>query len=269
MSAVASYATVSVFVAVVAAIRGVWSPCGLSMISAINPFSEHSRGNRYWLTAAWFVVGSILGGALLGGMGALGAWTLTPLTDHPEAMVALASVCCLIAVASDTAALPFRLPLHPRQVNELWLGRYRRWVYASGFGAQIGVGLATYIMTAAVYLVPVLGALSGSPPFALLTGLLFGLVRGLAVLLSSGAGDPQALLRLHRRLDWLAPWSLRAAIGIQILAALALSHLAAGGLGLLGVATVVAAGAGVTRRTRTRTRTGAGNEMAGRSAYPR
>src|SRR5664279_4934061 len=127
MSGVAPYAIVAVFVAVVAATRGVWSPCGLSMISAINPFSENSRGNRYWLTAAWFVVGSILGGALLGGMGALGAWALTPLTDHPEAMVALASLCCLIGVSSDTAALPFRLPLHPRQVNELWLGRYRRW----------------------------------------------------------------------------------------------------------------------------------------------
>ena len=63
----------TLLIVVTAAIRGIWSPCGLSMISAINPFSERSRGHRFWLTAVWFVVGSVLGGAGLGALGAVGA----------------------------------------------------------------------------------------------------------------------------------------------------------------------------------------------------
>ena len=62
-----------------------------------------------------------------------------------------------------------------RQVNEVWLDRYRSWVYGAGFGWQIGVGLATYIVTAAVYLTIALAALTGEPAtaFVILTG--FGL----------------------------------------------------------------------------------------------
>ena len=56
-----------------------------------------------------------------------------------------------------------RLPIHRRQVNERWLDQYRPWVYGAGFGWQIGTGLSTYITTAAVYLMVVLGALTAGP----------------------------------------------------------------------------------------------------------
>ncbi len=227
----AGYLIVMTAVAVVAAVRGVWSPCGLSMISAINPFTEHSRGNRYGLTSAWFIAGSVLGGALLGGVAALGALAWRVL-DRPLAdSAAVAALCCLIAVASDSPVVRFQLPTHPRQVNERWLGQYRRWVYAAGFGAQIGSGFATYIMTAAVYLTAALGVLSGSPAIAIGVGLLFGSVRGAAVLLSSAARDPAALRRLHRRLDRLAPWSLRAAVLVESIAGVVLAGLAFGSAG--------------------------------------
>ena len=178
-----------------------------------------------------------MGGALLGGVAALGAvaWRVLdrPLVDG----AAVAALCCLIAVASDSPVIGFQLPTHPRQVNERWLGQYRRWVYAAGFGAQIGSGFATYIMTAAVYLTVALGVLSGSPTVALGVGLLFGLVRGTAVLLSSGARDPAALRRLHRRLDLLAPWSLRAVVLVEAVAAVVLAGLA---LGFAGAAVILA-----------------------------
>ena len=45
-------------VAVVSAVRGMWSPCGLSMLSSLNPVSERARGNRYWATAAWYILGA-------------------------------------------------------------------------------------------------------------------------------------------------------------------------------------------------------------------
>ena len=42
-------------VAVAAAVRSTWSPCGLSMLSTITPFGERAKGHSYRATAAWFV----------------------------------------------------------------------------------------------------------------------------------------------------------------------------------------------------------------------
>ena len=236
----AVFVLITLMVTVTAALRGIFSPCGLSMVSAINPFSERSRGNRYWLTAVWFVVGSVAGGALLGAIGGLAGLLFRPLAGWPTLIAALAALCCLLAAASDAGAFGFRLPTHPRQVNERWLSRYRRWVYAAGFGVQIGIGFATYIMTAAVYLVPVLGALSGSWQFAVLIGVVFGLVRGLAVLISSRASTPAALRRLHQRLDQLEPWSRRAATLMTTVGALGFGALAAGWPGAVAISVAVA-----------------------------
>ncbi len=236
----AIWVTAVLLVSTAAAVRGVWSPCGLSMVSAINPFTERSRGHRYSLTAAWFVAGSVVGGALLGGVAVLGHIALSPLSSGTALLAGIG--CCAIAMASDSAVIPLRLPNHPRQVNEQWLGRYRRWVYAAGFGLQIGCGFATYIMTAAVYLTVLLGALSGSAALACGAGVAFGLIRGLAVLLSSSARTPALLQTLHLRLDALAPWSMRAVMVVEALAAGLLGYGLAGPPGLAGVAVLVVAG---------------------------
>ncbi len=47
----------AVVVAVAAAGRSTWSPCGLSMLSTITPLGERARGHRWGATAAWFVAG--------------------------------------------------------------------------------------------------------------------------------------------------------------------------------------------------------------------
>jgi hypothetical protein len=223
-----------------AAARGTWSPCGLSMISAINPLSERSRGNRYWLTTLWFIAGAVVGGAGLGLGSAALAFLLRPLADQLPAVLILASIASLAALAADLRVAGFQLPLHPRQVNELWLMRYRRWLYAAGFGVQIGVGFATYIMTAATYLVVVLAGLTGSPALALLAGVLFGLIRGLAVLLSSRCRTAAALQRLHARLSGLESTSLRAVSLIELAVAIALGVVAGG---IAGVGAVLASAA--------------------------
>ena len=132
-------------VAAVAAVRGLWSPCGLSMVSALNPMSERARGHRYPLTALWYVAGAVAGGAVLGAGCALGASAVgrLPLTADGTALLVLG--CAVIAFVSDVPALSWHLPGHPRQVNEQWIGRYRRWIYAAGFGAQIGAKLRNLI----------------------------------------------------------------------------------------------------------------------------
>ena len=59
--------------AVLVAIRSTWSPCGISMLSTLTPFSERSRGHRYAVTATWFVLGALMGGVVLGAILALAA----------------------------------------------------------------------------------------------------------------------------------------------------------------------------------------------------
>jgi hypothetical protein len=203
-------------VAVAAAVRSTWSPCGLSMLSSITPFSERGKGHSYPATAAWFVVGATVGGATLGlamaglalGVGSLG------LSDTTTGSLALLAV--LVAAGSDSGVAGVHLPVHRRQVNERWLDRYRPWVYGAGFGGQIGCGLATYITTAAVYLMIVLGVLTGLPWVALAVGTGFGCLRGMAVLLTRHLNDPAALRAFHRRFFRVGPVVDRVVVGVEV-----------------------------------------------------
>jgi hypothetical protein len=230
-------------VAVAAAIRSTWSPCGQSMLSTITPLGEVSRGNRFRTTAVWFVLGATLGGAVLGlgaavlaaGVAALGVSTTTAL--------AVGAVLALVAAASDAGLLGFRIRYHTRQVNELWLDDYRSWVYGAGFGFQIGVGLATFVMTSAVLLLVALGALTGEPLVALAIGTLFGLTRGLGVLPGARLTTPGKLAAFHARFDAYTAWSLELVIGVQVAVAAIASTAVWGpvagavvGLGALGIA---------------------------------
>ncbi len=206
-------------VAVAAAVRSTWSPCGLSMLSTITPFGERGKGHSYPATASWFVAGASLGGATLGlGMAGLAlAVGGLGLSDTTTGTLALAAV--LAAAVSDSGVVGARLPFHRRQVNERWLDRYRPWVYGAGFGWQIGCGLATYITTAAVYLMIVLGALTGQPWVALALGTGFGCLRGTAVLLTRHVSDPSTLREFHRRFFRMGPAADRVVVGVELTSA--------------------------------------------------
>lgn len=210
-------------VAVAAAVRSTWSPCGLSMLSTITPFGERAKGHSYRATAGWFVAGATLGGVTLGTLMALMALAVGAVhaTAATTGLVALAAA--LVAAGSDSGIAGVHLPVHRRQVNERWLDRYRPWVYGAGFGWQIGTGLSTYITTAAVYLTVVLGALTGRPALALSVGAAFGLLRGMAVLLTRDLVDPSELLDFHRRFLEVGPVVGRLVIGVELVAAAAVA----------------------------------------------
>ncbi|MCB1038949.1 MAG: hypothetical protein KDA94_05390, partial [Acidimicrobiales bacterium] len=139
------------------------------------------------------------------------------------------------------------LPIFKRQVNDAWLRDYRSWVYGAGFGWQIGVGVATYIMTAGVLLTVALAVLTGSPAAALGIGFTFGLVRGSAVWIARGATTPAALGRVHDRLEALAPASRAAAAVVQVAAAAILATAGVGPIAGLVVLAAAAAAVGVRR----------------------
>jgi len=235
-------------VAVVAAMRSTWSPCGLSMLSTLTPATERGRGHRYPVTASWFVVGSVVGSLLLALPAAAAAWGLARIPIPAPVWCAVGAVVALLTLAAERHWAGLRLPEHPRQVDETWLVRYRRWLYATGFGIQIGSGFATYIMTTAVYLTVGLAVLTARPLAALGICLLFGLVRGLAVLLTARVRSSEALRRLHGWFARWAGWSAAAAAATQAWAVVSLAGLALGAwwpsvLGfavLVGVAIAVA-----------------------------
>jgi len=212
-----------VAVAVVAAVRSTWSPCGLSMLSTITPIGERARGHRYPVTAAWFIAGAALGGATLGALAGLVGQAVHPFLRAPAAAEALALTAAVIALASDSNVGGFALPIHRRQVNERWLDEFRPWVYGSGFGWQIGAGVATYIMTASVYLLVVFAILLGDPLVAVALGIVFGGTRGLAVLLTCRISNPAALASLHRRFDRAGPVAAKTVVAVELAVALTLA----------------------------------------------
>jgi hypothetical protein len=210
--------TAATLLAVAAAVRSTWSPCGVSMLASITPLAERGRGHRYRSAALWFVTGAVVGGACLGLLNALLAAVVGALALPESALAALACVAAAVAAASDVRLGGFAVPVHHRQVNERWLDGFRPWAYGAGFGWQIGNGLSTYIKTATVYLVIVLAALTGAPWFAFAIGVLFGLVRGCAVFLGRNVTSPESLGELHRRLELWDPRSRAAVVALTLAA---------------------------------------------------
>jgi hypothetical protein len=235
-------------VAVAAAARSTWSPCGVSMLATVTPLAERGRGHRYRSTTAWFIAGGTAGGATLGVVMAVLALGVRAADPSALAVAVVACAVAVLAAASDARLGGFGLPFHSRQVNERWLDQFRPWVYGAGFGWQIGAGLVTYIKTAALYLMIALAALTASPTTALALGTLFGLTRGLAVLLGRGIVSPATLAAFHRRFTQAGPVVLGAVVGCELAVALAFAAVISPWVALALVLLQIAAAAGRLRR---------------------
>lgn len=254
-------------VAVAAAVRSTWSPCGWSMLSTITPLSERSRGHRYGVTAGWFVLGAVVGGATLGALSALLAVGVGLAPLPVTARLGAAGVLATLAALVDAGAFGRRPPYLRRQVNDDWLSRYRPWVYGAGFGWQIGAGVTTYIMTVAVLLTVALAALTANPYVAVGLGVAFGLVRGLAVLLSARLGSPAALASFHRRFGAVEEPVRVGVIAVQFLLAPVAAGLAWGVVAATAVAAVLSV-AWLAVAVRRRFATGSGGASPGPARQP-
>jgi hypothetical protein len=226
-------------VAVASAVRSTWSPCGLSMLSTITPMTERSRGHRYGVTATWFVLGALVGGATLGGVSAAVAAGVHASGASTTLRLGIAGTLALLAASIDAGSFGVRPPFFKRQVNDDWLRQYRPWVYGAGFGWQIGVGVATYIMTAGVLLTAALAALAASASLALAIGLLFGLLRGSAVFFSARATTPEGLRSLHARFDALESPVRLAVTAVEAVAGITLAAVVSPAAGAVAAVAVV------------------------------
>jgi hypothetical protein len=232
-------AVLAILVALIAAIRSAWSPCSLSMLSSLTPFGEASRGNRYAVAATAFIGSALLGGLCLGLALSVPALAIDAFGVTPATASAVVAIAAGVTVAADFGVV--KTPRIPRQVDESWFGQFRPWVYGLGYGWQIGVGLATYVMTNAVYLMLVVAAMTGDPWVAICIGAIFGGVRGLTLLVGWRLVDPGRIRNLHRRLDALEPTSRLLAVGAQVvILSVAASHLGSVGVGLVAAVVVAA-----------------------------
>ncbi|MEZ5142868.1 MAG: sulfite exporter TauE/SafE family protein [Acidimicrobiales bacterium] len=177
------------------------------MLASITPLGERGRDNRWGVTAAWYVAGSVLGGATSGAaFGAVGALVRIGLeavgvssTARTVGALLVLAVLCAVGLAFDLHLLGLELPTNHRQVNERWLDTYRSWVYGGGFGFQLGLGLVTIVTVSATYLTFAAAFLSGSVLGGLVIGVTFGLARALPLLWARHADDFGAIRDLHRR----------------------------------------------------------------------
>src|SRR6516162_462664 len=197
------------------------------MLASINPLGERARRTRFGRTMGWYLVASTLGGALIGAAaGAIGMGLHAVVNPSDLAVGVAVVVVCLVGLAFDVPLGGLRLPTVHRQVNENWLARYRGWVYGSGFGFQLGLGVATIVTSATVYVALLLALLTGSWIGGAVVGATFGLVRASPLLAMRRVEDPAGIRRVLRR---AATWAGRA----RMLALGCLGVVAA--VGLVGV----------------------------------
>lgn len=183
------------------------------MLSSITPLGERGRNNRFATTAAFFVAGSVFGGAGTGALaGALGSLVVP---DAPAGIAAALAGLALAGAFVDGGVGGVRIPTITRQVDERWLNKYRGWVYGAGFGLQLGAALTTIVSSSAVYLMAAAAVLTGSVAAGAVIGVVFGAVRGASILLAARLDDVDALRRFHRRLAQNAATSIRMSVAAQ------------------------------------------------------
>jgi sulfite exporter TauE/SafE len=175
------------------------------MLASINPLGERSRNRRWWATYGWYLAGSVLGGVSMGALlGALGV-VIDELVPHVEdATAVVVLVLGLVGLVLELHVGGVPLPTVRRQVDENWIPRYRAWVYAGGFGFQLGLGVVTVVTTVTVYLAWALAVLAGSVLGGAVIGFTFGFVRAMPLLLVARADSP---IRLRAALQRFAGWA--------------------------------------------------------------
>lgn len=197
------------------------------MLSSISPLGERARASRWWLTATAYVLGSVLGGAVLGLLAGLVGSLLPDSWLGSPVLVLLLAALAVAGLLADRRVLGWRLPTIHRQVAESWVGAYRGWVLGLGFGAQLGFGVVTIVTSSTVYAVPALALLSGSMAVGALVGATFGLVRALPVVAIRGVHSRAALHAVFARLERWGPVVDRVAQGSMGVLAAALVGVAA------------------------------------------
>ncbi len=206
-----------VLLAVLAGVTGTWSPCGLSTIETLRAGGVH-RGGRVMALATTlaFALGALAGAlTTFGLLGLLGAAAHTGAGGLGPVLALVIAVVAAVLEASGRRVFP----QVRRQVPEPWRRRLPVGVAAALYGALLGLGFTTFVMSFAVWALAGMSVALGSVRVGLLIGLGFGLGRAVPVV----ALAPLADLELGQRI--LASMTQRASLlrGLRVADALALA----------------------------------------------
>ena len=147
------------------------------MIETITPAVCGSR-NRHRLALALFTAGAVVAAALVGALLGL-AGSLLGARDAVLAAAALAAVAAL----REAGVLRLPLPQLRLQVPERWHFELPLPVWASGYGAGLGMGFATYQPVATFWVACAAALALGRPVAGALCFTLYGLGRAFMVIL--------------------------------------------------------------------------------------
>jgi len=167
------------------------------MLASITPLGERGRRSNWAVTASMHLLGSLLGGAAVGALAGLVGWLA--LSDV-SVRARLAALAFALALGLAWELARGAIPGPRRQVDERWLDRYRGWVYGLGYGAQLGAGLVTVVVSSSVYVVPVACLLTADPLIGCAIGGVAGLLRGVTVFTAARVATPERLVAFHARM---------------------------------------------------------------------
>lgn len=183
------------------------------MLASITPLGERARGTSWAITSTMFICAAMIGGAAIGTL--LGTLGLLVLGDV-ETRWRVGFVVLVLAFGLAWETVAGSVPGPRRQVNERWLDDYRRWVYAVGFGAQLGAGITTIVVSSAVYAAWVAALASASPAAGAVIGAIAGSLRGATVLAGATIVAPERLVAFHSRMRCLDRPARRALLACQL-----------------------------------------------------
>lgn len=173
------------------------------MLGTVTPLGERARGQRWLVTVIAYIVGSVMAGAALGGaLGLVGA--VAAVSISPQIRLLALLVVATVGLLVDARLLPISIPSLRRQVNDIWLTRYRGWVYGLGFGLQLGAGVLTIVESSSVYAMLIACLMSVSAGWGSLIGAGFGLTRAAVILLVFRMNTPEQVFQINgvlRRLE--------------------------------------------------------------------
>ncbi len=149
------------------------------MVETITPVVHGGRTVRFWLSAAFHVVGATIAAALLGALlGVVGALLGAP-WGTPGAIVV--AVIAAAYFAREAIGVPIPIPQRKRQVPEWWRSFFTPPGAAFLYGLGLGVGFLTYLSFGTFVVVASASLAAGEPALGALVCAPFGVARGVVV----------------------------------------------------------------------------------------
>ena len=208
-----------VLAALLAGAAGTWSPCALSAVDTLG--AARHRGGSVARACAAFAAGAVAGGiatfVALGGVGSV----IDASPAFTAAAIALVAAAAAIAEARGVRVVP----QVRRQVPEPWRRALPPSVTAAAYGALLGLGFTTFVLTFTFWAVAAATFLHGSVLVAAAVGAAFGVGRAAPVVVRTAGARTRlgrnALTAITERPRLLRGWRTACAVALAAVALVA------------------------------------------------